>query len=70
MLVRFYHGSLHAHISDTRYAAYRWKAFVDAISAKYPHLEFIATTLPETALDPAYLRSTCDLQRGPMFRES
>ncbi|KAG6812633.1 hypothetical protein H0H92_001716 [Tricholoma furcatifolium] len=36
------------------YAAYRWKAFVDAISAKYPQMEFIATTLPSTALDPGY----------------
>ncbi|KAF8079161.1 glycoside hydrolase [Lyophyllum atratum] len=41
----------------TSYAAYRWKAFVDAISAKYPHLEFIATTLPSTALDPVYKKS-------------
>ncbi|KAG6841718.1 hypothetical protein C0991_007604 [Blastosporella zonata] len=36
------------------YADYRWKMFTDAISAKFPHLEFIATTLPSTALNPAY----------------
>ncbi|KAF9566985.1 glycoside hydrolase [Agrocybe pediades] len=36
------------------YAAYRWKAFVDAISAKFPNMEFLATTLPSTALTPAY----------------
>ncbi|KAF9469657.1 glycoside hydrolase [Collybia nuda] len=41
-------------IASFCYAAYRWKAFVSAISQKYPHLEFIATTFPETALDPPY----------------
>ncbi|KIJ36494.1 glycoside hydrolase family 51 protein [Sphaerobolus stellatus SS14] len=38
------------------YAAYRWNAFVSAISAEFPHLEFLATTQPSTALNPAYKR--------------
>ncbi|KAJ7597801.1 hypothetical protein C8J56DRAFT_1041974 [Mycena floridula] len=39
------------------YAAYRWSAFVDAIGAKYPDFEFLATSLPSTALTPAYKKS-------------
>lgn len=41
-------------LTSPRYVAYRWKAFATAINAKYPHLELIATTFPETALDPPY----------------
>ncbi|KDR85498.1 hypothetical protein GALMADRAFT_132190 [Galerina marginata CBS 339.88] len=40
----------------TSYAAYRWKAFVDAISTKFPKMQFLATTLPSTALTPAYTK--------------
>ncbi|KAJ7083404.1 glycoside hydrolase [Mycena belliarum] len=38
------------------YAEYRWNAFVSAIGAKFPQMEFLATTLPSTALTPAYKR--------------
>ncbi|KAK7473005.1 hypothetical protein VKT23_001109 [Stygiomarasmius scandens] len=38
------------------YAAYRWQAFVDAIGAKFPQMEFLATTLPSLALNPPYQR--------------
>ncbi|KAF8203955.1 glycoside hydrolase [Pholiota molesta] len=38
------------------YAGYRWKAFVDAIGAKYPQMECLATSLPSTALTPAYTK--------------
>ncbi|KAH9486469.1 putative alpha-L-arabinofuranosidase A [Psilocybe cubensis] len=38
------------------YASYRWKAFVDAIGAKFPQMQFLATTLPSTALTPAYTK--------------
>ena len=49
-------------LSETRqticsYAAYRWNTFVSAIGAKYPHLQFLATTFPSTALNPPYTRS-------------
>lgn len=37
---------------STTYAAYRWKAFHDAIKQAYPHLKIIATTRPVTVLDP------------------
>ncbi|KZS88917.1 glycoside hydrolase [Sistotremastrum niveocremeum HHB9708] len=36
------------------YAAYRWQAFVSTLSAKFPNLTFIDTSLPTTALDPPY----------------
>lgn len=36
----------------TTYAAYRWRAFHDAIKTTYPHLKIIATTRPVTTLDP------------------
>ncbi|THU89381.1 glycoside hydrolase [Dendrothele bispora CBS 962.96] len=38
------------------YAAYRWRDFVDAIGAKFPQMEFLATSLPSLALDPPYQR--------------
>jgi alpha-L-arabinofuranosidase len=38
------------------YAAYRWSAFVNAISAEYPEMEFLATSLPSLALNPPYKR--------------
>ncbi|KAL7416842.1 glycoside hydrolase superfamily [Mrakia frigida] len=38
--------------APTTYAAYRWKAFHDAIKQAYPHLKIIATTRPVTVLDP------------------
>ncbi|KAJ7194659.1 glycoside hydrolase [Mycena pura] len=40
----------------TSYAAYRWNAFVSAISAKFPDMQFLATSMPTTALTPAYQR--------------
>ncbi|GLB43574.1 putative alpha-L-arabinofuranosidase C-terminus [Lyophyllum shimeji] len=49
------------------YAAYRWKAFVDAIGAKYPRLEFLATTLPSTALDPPYRRIDFHMYNSPSW---
>ncbi|CAE6458592.1 unnamed protein product [Rhizoctonia solani] len=38
------------------YAQYRWKAFVNGLKAAFPDsgFEYIATTYPSTALDPAY----------------
>ncbi|KEP50300.1 alpha-L-arabinofuranosidase [Rhizoctonia solani 123E] len=38
------------------YASYRWKAFVNGLKAAFPDsgFEYIATTYPSTALDPAY----------------
>ncbi|KAF7307530.1 Glycoside hydrolase [Mycena indigotica] len=37
------------------YSSYRWNAFTTAIAAQYPgKFEFLATTLPSTALTPAY----------------
>ncbi|KAH7338763.1 glycoside hydrolase [Rhizoctonia solani] len=38
------------------YAKYRWKAFVNGLKAAFPNsgFEYIATTYPSTALDPAY----------------
>ncbi|KAJ7222879.1 glycoside hydrolase [Mycena haematopus] len=48
-----------------RYAAYRWNAFVSAIGAKHPDFEFIATTLPSTALTPAYQRIDFHMYNSP-----
>jgi alpha-L-arabinofuranosidase len=39
------------------YAAYRWPMIVDQLSARFPNLEFLATTLPSTALQPKYKKS-------------
>ncbi|KAJ1302581.1 hypothetical protein OPQ81_002898 [Rhizoctonia solani] len=38
------------------YASYRWKAFVNGLKAAFPNsgFEYIATTYPSTALNPAY----------------
>ncbi|CAE6512703.1 unnamed protein product [Rhizoctonia solani] len=38
------------------YASYRWKAFVDGLKAAFPNsgFEYLATTYPSTALNPAY----------------
>ncbi|KAJ7045120.1 glycoside hydrolase [Mycena alexandri] len=49
------------------YAAYRWNAFVTAIGAKYPDFEFIATTLPSTALTPAYQRIDFHMYNSPSW---
>ncbi|KAF7347268.1 Glycoside hydrolase [Mycena venus] len=49
------------------YAAYRWNAFVSAISAKYPDFEFLATTLPTTALTPAYQRIDFHMYNSPSW---
>ncbi|KAJ7605069.1 glycoside hydrolase [Mycena polygramma] len=49
------------------YAAYRWNAFVSAISAKYPDFEFIATTFPTTALTPAYQRIDFHMYNSPSW---
>ncbi|KAL0951925.1 hypothetical protein HGRIS_008579 [Hohenbuehelia grisea] len=49
------------------YATYRWKDFVTAISAKFPHMEFIATTLPSTALDPPYLKIDFHMYNSPSW---
>ncbi|KAJ7597816.1 glycoside hydrolase superfamily [Mycena floridula] len=49
------------------YAAYRWSAFVDAIGAKYPDLEFLATSLPSTALTPAYKKIDFHMYSTPTF---
>ncbi|KAJ7361013.1 glycoside hydrolase [Mycena albidolilacea] len=49
------------------YAAYRWNAFVSAISAKYPDFEFIATSLPSTALTPAYQRIDFHMYNSPSW---
>ncbi|KAF7330131.1 hypothetical protein MSAN_02462900 [Mycena sanguinolenta] len=49
------------------YAAYRWNAFVSAIGDRYPDFdfEFIATTLPSTALTPAYQRIDFHMYNSP-----
>ncbi|KAJ7508458.1 glycoside hydrolase [Mycena galericulata] len=49
------------------YAAYRWDAFVSAIGAKYPDLQFIATSLPSTALTPAYQRIDFHMYNSPSW---
>ncbi|KAJ7292664.1 glycoside hydrolase [Mycena rebaudengoi] len=49
------------------YAAYRWQAFVSAIGAKYPQFEFLATSLPSTALDPAYQRIDFHMYNTPTW---
>ncbi|KAF8204203.1 glycoside hydrolase [Mycena galopus ATCC 62051] len=49
------------------YVAYRWNAFVSAIGAKYPDLEFIATTLPSTALTPAYQKIDFHMYNSPSW---
>ncbi|KAJ7147997.1 glycoside hydrolase [Mycena filopes] len=49
------------------YAAYRWNAFVTAIGAKYPDFEFIATSLPSTALTPAYQRIDFHMYNSPSW---
>ncbi|KAJ6489593.1 glycoside hydrolase [Mycena vitilis] len=54
-------------IDFRRYAAYRWNAFVFAISAKYPDFEFIATSLPTTALTPAYQRIDFHMYNSPSW---
>ncbi|KAG8728503.1 hypothetical protein FRC11_010929, partial [Ceratobasidium sp. 423] len=38
------------------YASYRWKAFVNGLKAAFPNsgFEYLATTYPSTALNPAY----------------
>lgn len=37
------------------YQSYRWQMFVEAIETAFPgRFQFIATTLPSTALTPAY----------------
>ncbi|KIK71567.1 glycoside hydrolase family 51 protein [Collybiopsis luxurians FD-317 M1] len=41
---------------EDSYAGYRWRAFVDAISAEYPEMEFLATSFPDLALNPPYKR--------------
>ncbi|KAF8713791.1 Alpha-L-arabinofuranosidase C-terminus, partial [Rhizoctonia solani] len=42
--------------ASNSYAQYRWKAFVNGLKAAFPNsgFEYIATTYPSTALDPAY----------------
>ncbi|KAJ6604947.1 glycoside hydrolase superfamily [Mycena sp. CBHHK59/15] len=52
------------------YAAYRWSAFVTAISAKYPDLELLATSLPSTALTPAYKRIDFHMYSTPIWFET
>ncbi|KAJ7166516.1 glycoside hydrolase [Mycena crocata] len=49
------------------YAAYRWNAFVSAIGAKYPDFDFIATSLPSTALKPAYKRIDFHMYNSPSW---
>ncbi|KAK7063648.1 glycoside hydrolase [Favolaschia claudopus] len=49
------------------YAGYRWNAFVTAIGAKYPNFEFLATTLPSTALTPAYQRIDFHMYSTPTW---
>ncbi|KAF9011202.1 glycoside hydrolase superfamily [Cyathus striatus] len=49
------------------YAAYRWKAFVTAISTKFPQMEFIATSLPSTALEPAYKKIDFHMYNSPSW---
>ncbi|KAF8167586.1 glycoside hydrolase [Crassisporium funariophilum] len=49
------------------YSGYRWKAFVDAIGAKYPQMEFIATSLPSTALTPAYKKIDFHMYNSPAW---
>jgi alpha-N-arabinofuranosidase len=39
------------------YQAYRWPMFVNQLGAKYPQLEFLATSYPSLALQPAYKKS-------------
>jgi alpha-N-arabinofuranosidase len=52
------------------YAAYRWNAFVTAINAKFPQLECLATTLPSTALTPAYTRIDFHQYNSPSWFEN
>ncbi|KAF8607097.1 glycoside hydrolase [Ceratobasidium sp. AG-I] len=42
--------------ASNTYVQYRWKAFVTGIQAAFPNsgFEYLATTYPETALEPAY----------------
>ncbi|KAF9056073.1 glycoside hydrolase [Panaeolus papilionaceus] len=49
------------------YVAYRWKMMVDGISAKFPHLEFLATTQPSTALNPTYKKIDFHVYSTPQF---
>ncbi|KAJ7665650.1 glycoside hydrolase [Mycena rosella] len=49
------------------YAGYRWNAFVSAIGAKHPDFEFIATSLPSTALDPKYQRIDFHMYNSPSW---
>ncbi|KAF8899440.1 glycoside hydrolase superfamily [Infundibulicybe gibba] len=52
------------------YAAYRWKAFVTAIEAKFPQMEILATTLPSTALTPAYKKIDFHMYSTPVAFEA
>lgn len=47
------------------YVAYRWKTYHDAIAAAWPNLKLIATTRPETTLDPKeeYCQSRISLSK-------
>ncbi|KAE9400941.1 glycoside hydrolase [Gymnopus androsaceus JB14] len=49
-------GSTRPAFFCSKYAAYRWSAFVNAIGAEYPEMQFLATSLPSLALDPPYKR--------------
>ncbi|CAK5280796.1 unnamed protein product [Mycena citricolor] len=50
---------------ESSYAGYRWNAFVSAIGAKYPKMEFIATSYPTLALSPAYQRIDFHMYNSP-----
>ncbi|KAF9067274.1 glycoside hydrolase [Rhodocollybia butyracea] len=54
--LRFIEVGNEDQFQEDSYAAYRWSAFVNAISAEYPEMEFLATSFPSLALNPPYKR--------------
>jgi alpha-L-arabinofuranosidase len=51
------HVVVTSQFQEPSYAAYRWNMFVTQLGAKYPQLEFLATSYPSLALDPPYHKS-------------
>ncbi|PPQ73463.1 hypothetical protein CVT24_007554 [Panaeolus cyanescens] len=54
---------------EDSYVAYRWKMMVDGISARFPNLEFLATTQPSTALNPVYKKIDFHVYNTPQWFE-
>ena len=51
------HQSPPLRSQEPSYQAYRWNMFVTQLGAKFPELEFLATSYPSLALDPPYTHS-------------